>query len=89
MRSGVYTAMGDNPGERGRLAPPSITPTAFCSKWFENLEPPKDMKADGECDRVMLLKGHLNSNGGAWMGRSQSGGEGTIREENEVTLGTW
>lgn len=30
-----------------RLATPSITPTAFCSKLFENLEPTKDVKADG------------------------------------------
>lgn len=35
-----------------RLATPSTTPTAFCSKWFENLEPMKDMKADG--DVIML-----------------------------------
>lgn len=52
-----------------RLVFLSIIFIVFCFKWFENLELLKDMKVDGECDRVMFLKGYLNSNGGVWMGR--------------------
>lgn len=47
MGSGVCTTMGDNLEKEERLATLSITPTAFCSKLFENLEPTKDVKADG------------------------------------------